>query len=380
MDKKQRSGLTDDLFVPQEQDQSESSGYTSQQSSYNSLTEQDSVNGTAYPSSNGWTNGPSSLTQWSTAQPPTHNSVNGGPSYSRGRVQSMVDSFQKSSGSSKPEYGYETDISANRKQRRYTTSMYAGEESDEQERRKIPPIKLPKPKHSREMAMGQFAAGGRSVSMSCVANADDNQPNQAPNPAQVPPAHTQRPLSYAQIENDYNFVEDEAVMSKMLPGPQPSQGASISQADYYDNDAVPTHSHALSKSRPPPLNFNPQPSRFSRKSTGQVDPSFPRHTGLVQRLSMGDFPLYTPQSPKTSPQQSYFAKKSQPEDPWVQQLQQRGRMGSSSSSSSASNSPGIQTRRRAMTYSASTDEATTNRKISRGKLFRTVIAGEFEGR
>ena len=192
MDKKQRSGLTDDLFVPQEQDQSESSGYTSQQSSYNSLTEQDSVNGTAYPSSNGWTNGPSSLTQWSTAQPPTHNSVNGGPSYSRGRVQSMVDSFQKSSGSSKPEYGYETDISANRKQRRYTTSMYAGEESDEQERRKIPPIKLPKPKHSREMAMGQFAAGGRSVSMSCVANADDNQPNQAPNPAQVPPAHTQR--------------------------------------------------------------------------------------------------------------------------------------------------------------------------------------------
>ena len=353
MDKKQRPKLTDDLFVREDLDQSESSGYTSQQSSYNSLSEQDVVNGTAYPPSNGWTNGPSSLTQWSTAQPPV---LNGAP---RGRVQSMVESFQKSGSSSKPEYGYETDIT--RKQRH---SMYVSEEAEEQEKRKIPPIKLPKPRHSREKAMGQFAAGGRSISMSCVATADDNLPNHAPNSAQPSPGRVQRPMSYAQVENDYNFVENEAVMSKMLPE-QPA--TSMSQADYYTSDAIPP----LTKSRPPPLIFNSQPPQLTRQNSGQSDPSYPRHSGFVQRMSMGDIPLYTPQSPKTSPQQSHFVRKFQPEDPWAQQQPHHGRIGSSSSSSSASNSPGIQTRRRAMTYSASTDETRpTNRKISRGKLFR----------
>ena len=63
IDKKKRPGLTDDLFITHEE-QSESSGYTSQQSSYNSLTEQDgAVNGThAYTNgSTHWTNGPPSL-------------------------------------------------------------------------------------------------------------------------------------------------------------------------------------------------------------------------------------------------------------------------------------------------------------------------------
>ena len=261
---KKRPGLTDDLFITHEE-QSESSGYTSQQSSYNSLTEQDgAVNGThAYTNgSTHWTNGPPSLAQWSATQP-SHDSMNGGPPvFQRGRVQSMVESFSKRGSVYKPEYGYETDISAHCMKRAYSTSHNTGDglEESERERRKIPPVKLIKPKRSRESAMDRFSAGGRSVSMSCVATGLDGPQHQDHTHSAQGCTGTdraQRPLSFVMITGESSIIDDEedVIMSKLLP---PSPGVQTTPTHYPTNEVTPTHAHDYKST-----NGQPSPSMHS---------------------------------------------------------------------------------------------------------------------
>lgn len=198
-----------------EKDHSESSGYTSQQSSFNSLSDQEGTSDSTHTlTDSNEQNGESALAQWSTSQPPSvangsvrtvglrahrsysYTGIRGGNSYSQQSGGFITDISTLHRHEYKTASPFLSDDKKRLKEKEEATAEEANtggvRPPEIRPKRGPPPVKLVKPK--RSYLRHQNGIGARSASVSCVATADDSSVNSQV--ASAPPSHIfrSRPL------------------------------------------------------------------------------------------------------------------------------------------------------------------------------------------